>query len=276
MKKLISLLAASMLLTCSLFSCGDSDDESESGSSKNPATTSESGEADDTTDDEDTTEAATTKEASTKASKPGVTGTVGGDVIGKWLMDDATLTDVIGEKEKNGMIVKDAFIEFKDGGKMEISVNFDVSSMMCIKDEKPLELYGEDISNALTDKSFYIGGVNCPIYDFDGSYFKTGFSNSYYEFKRSEKSDDIYGKYELPTDFGGSSTKSESSYISFEKSGVCYMSYCKEDEYEYDSSTGAITTGEKDSAPSTVTFADDDTMMISDENGVKGTLIRAD
>jgi hypothetical protein len=290
MKKLISLLAASMLLTCSFAGCEDADSDSDSESAAKTSV-SESDEDDTTTDTESetetettkkTTKAVTTKEAtteattkakSTKSSSVDVPGEIGGDIIGTWKMDEDTVASILNDDSMKGMKITEANMEFSKDNKFSMHLTMDVSSLMSLKDEEPLSLYGEDITEALKGKAFSLGGISCPIYDFDGKSFRTGISSTYYTFTRSSKSDDIYGEYDLPDDFGDAS-EFDTATLTFEKSGVCYMSFSTSEEYEYNKKTGEVTLGEDDDEPSTVSFIDDDTMVISDADEVKGTLKR--
>ena len=306
MKKLIALLAASMLLTISFASCGDSDDDSESSSKKAKSSTSSSqGDEENTEDDtEDDTEASTkkskknkekateddteedTEEDTTKKSKKEKTtkekstgtvdpedlpGEIGGDIVGKWSIDEDTLAELIGENDLHGMEISDCIMEFGDDGVCTISCNVDMSSVMCIKDEEPNALYVDKERTAMKGKTLSLGGVCMPIYDFDGKSFETGFNKTFYTFKRDEKSDDIYGKYDIPDGFG---SKEEMGYMKFEKSGVAYMNYFDTKDYIYDEKEGTITSNDSDKEPSNVRFTDDDTMIIADSTGTLGTLKR--
>ena len=286
MKKLISLLAASSLLICTFAGCEDADSDFESRSSAitSQSDTTSEGTTETTTDKKTTksvttsktvtTEAATTKEGSTKPSVINVPGTIGDDVTGKWAMDRDSILNLMDDGDMNGMEIRDAMIEFTDKGKMEVSFSMDVSSVMCLKDEKPLALYGEDISAALKDKSFFIGGINCPIYDFNGDSFRTGIRDNFYSFKRSAKSDNIYGEYELPENLGSGGENVDKASITFEKSGVCYISYLQSDDYIYDSKNGLLKNGADDENPVIVRFKDKDTLVIVDSDGEDSTLTR--
>jgi hypothetical protein len=143
---------------------------------------------------------------------------------------------------------------------------------MCIKDEKPLELYGEDISSALQDKSLFIGGINAPIYDFDGKSFRAGFKDKYYTFTRDKKSDEIYGEYDAPADFSNDSI----SAIDFPSSGKAYMYATETKDYIYDDDKGTITSNNSDKEPTYIRFIDDDNFILADAEGILGTLNRAD
>ena len=153
----------------------------------------------------------------------------------------------------------------------------DMSSMMCIKDEAPIDLGAQGPSNPLKDKSFYIQGINCPIGDFDGKSFTTGAMGTLIQFTRSSKSDDIYGSYGIPADFGmDDSDDFDTASVVFEKSGVAYMEFTQSDTYSYDKKTGKLSSNDSEltSSGSIVTFIDDDTMVITDEDGDSGTLHR--
>ena len=301
MKKLISILAVSMLLACSFTSCGDSDDGSESTSKNSKTSASSTSDEDETEEDEtddngkesntkstkkskekSTEEETTTKNSKKeKTTKEKSTGTVspedlpgepGGDIIGKWNIDEDTLEMIMGDSDLKGMEIGDCYMEFGDDGMCSITFTLDMSSVMCIKDEKPIELYGEDISSALQDKSLFIGGINAPIYDFDGKSFRAGFKDKYYTFTRDKKSDEIYGEYDAPADFSNDSI----SAIDFPSSGKAYMYATETKDYIYDDDKGTITSNNSDKEPTYIRFIDDDTFILADAEGIIGTLNRAD
>ncbi len=330
MKKLISILAVSMLLACSFTSCGDSDDGSESTSKKSKTSASSTDDEDETDEDdteedetestkknkkskekatdEDETEATTKKsrkqkateedetedetEATTKKSKKkekttssisddDLPGEIGGDIIGKWAIDEDTIETFIGEKDFRGFSITDCYMEFDDDGICTINMNVDMSSVMCIKDEEPNSLYIEKDKDYMKGTTFCMGGICAPIYDFDGKSFKAGVNGKYTTFTRDKKSDDIYGKYDIPKDFGSGDTKNGSlefveSGLEFVESGVAYMNFSYTKDFIYDDDEGTLTSDDSDKEPARVRFIDDDTMIIASGDGEIGTLTRAD
>ena len=300
MKKLIALLTLCIMMTASFASCEDSDEDSGSTSKTaktSASSTSDEDETEDETEDNEkesntkstkkskeksTEEETTTKKSNKeKTTKEKSTGTVspedlpgepGGDIIGKWNIDEDTLESIMGGSDLKGMEIGDCYMEFGDDGMCSITFTLYMSPVMCIKDEKPIELYGEDIATALQDKSLFIGGINAPIYDFDGKSFRAGFKDKYYTFTRDKKSDEIYGEYDAPADFSNDSI----SAIDFPSSGKAYMYATETKDYIYDDDKGTITSNNSDKEPTYIRFIDDDTFILADAEGILGTLNRAD
>jgi len=225
---------------------------------------------------EKTTKEKTSKEKSTgKIDPEDLPGKTGGDVIGKWAIDEETLSEIMGDSDLHGMEVTDCSMEFDDEGVCTIRFSVDMSELMCIKDEEPNKLYVDEKKTPMDGKSFNLGGISCPIYDFNGTSFNTGVNEKVLKFERDKKSDDVYGIYKIPEGMGSNKNK-DKGFIEFEKSGKAYMTYSETEDYVYDEKTGTITSNDKDDSPVYVRFEDDDTMIIANDDGVKGTLNRLD
>ena len=310
MKKIIAILAACMMLTCTFASCGSSDDSSESSSKKKSSTkTSAASDDEDDEDEEDedeeeettkstkskkkTTQPKTTEETETEPAtdpepeietttkKKSASVRTDGDLVGKWKADDAAAAEAFGFGTEYN--VSDVIFEFTDTD-LSAFISIDSSSMMCIKDEDYIKSDKEDLSTALENKCFYVSGYNCPILEFDGKSFKTGMGGSYMTFSRDEKDDDVYGEYNIPDAFMKEDEQKEmfkESKLVFEKSGVSSMDFRVSAAYTYDPETGALTSddfGKKDpnGKTSTIRFEDEDTIVITNKKDKEMTLYRID
>lgn len=281
MKKLIAILAASTLITSAFVSCGDADDESSgtSGASTSAsASTDEDSETTEASTEEDTTEEKTTEKKTTESEKATTTedveektttaktttgskktditvpGHSTGSIVGKWnipqeLMDemDIDISDI-----PSGMEMGDMYIEFTDNSEMNIYVSFDMSGLMY-----------------LTDDSFYMAGMSFNELNYDGSVLKvTAMEKDVMTLERIDAPDKstMYGKYKPTSSLGSSSNDAEYAF-NFPESGKALMEVYKTTNYNFDESTGKLTSEEGDQIVDVEISGD--TMKWTTEDGKK-------
>lgn len=248
MKKLIALLAASMLLTSALASCGSDSDSSEEASTKASSSISDEESTEDATDgeEEDTTSTTkskkTTKEATTakvttepeteKATKPQKISKPASDsqIIGKWNFPEELLDEMDLDMSElpEGMGLGEMYLEFTEDSKMKIYVSLDMSGLMYLDD----------------NAGFYMSGVTI------GKEFITNYGDSLMisvgdqeniTFERIGDPDKstYYGKYSAEAMFG-SADEGKEYIIDFKGPKQCFMEFFNESVYNFDEAAGKL------------------------------------
>ena len=281
MKKLIALLAASMLLTSAFASCGNDSDSSEEATTKEKSSLSDidDDEDDDEDDDDDndddddddddeedpttttktkkTTKKSTTSKVTTepetektteKATKPQKTSKPASDsqLIGKWNFPEELLDEMDLDMSElpEGMGLGEMYLEFTEDSKMKLYVSLDMSGLMYLDD----------------NAGFYMGGVTI------GKEFITNYGDSLMisvgdqeniTFERIGDPDKstYYGKYSAEAMFG-SADEDKEYIIDFKGPKQCIMEVFAETEYNFDTETSQLSLeGKKHSV--TVKFSGD-------------------
>jgi len=255
MKKLIAILAASMLLTGAFASCGKDSDSSEDTTEKAKSSLAadddddNDNDADDDDDDDDddeedttsttkskkttkktTTSKVTTEKATEKATEKPVTPAGDSQIVGKWSMPeeffdefDMDLSDI-----PEGMEFKEMYIECTEKSKMKVFVSVDMSGLMYID-----------------DSGLYMGGVNIPdsmITNYGDSLMISVGDQENIIFDRigDPDSSSMYGRYTADSMFG--STDKDVEYVlDFSAPKKSFMEV-KGDvgTYSFDESTGKL------------------------------------
>ena len=264
MKKLIALLAASMLLTSTLASCGSDSDSSEEGTTKEKSSLSDIDDNDDDDDDDDdddndddddddddddeedpttttktkkTTKKATTSKVTTepeteKATKPKKISKPASDseIVGKWSFPEELLDEMDLDMSElpEGMGLGEMYLEFTEDSKMKIYVSLDMSGLMYLDD----------------NAGFYMSGVTI------GKEFITNYGDSLMisvgdqeniTFERIGDPDKstYYGKYSAEAMFG-SADEGKEYIIDFKGPKQCFMEVFNESVYNFDEAAGKL------------------------------------
>lgn len=275
MKKLIALLAASMLLTSALASCGSDSDSSEEASTKASSSISDEESTEDATDgeEEDTTSTTkskkTTKEATTakvttepETEEATETPANASQIIGKWTFPAELMSEMNLDVSElpEGASFNEMYIEFTASGDMIIYVNMDMSSIIQLNDNG-MTLSGMTFSKPAA------GQTDGLIYDGSALKIVAG-GQEVITFKRIGDPDpnSWYGKYTSEEMFSKGKLGSDKDYyIDFTTPGKTGITVSGKGEYSFDEKNSRVSVfGKPDSAG--VEFKGD-TMIWSTDKG---------
>ena len=265
MKKLIAILAASMLLTSAFASCGNDSDSSEEATTKEKSSLSDidDDEDDDEDDDDDndddddddddeedpttttktkkTTKKSTTSKVTTepetektteKATKPQKTSKPASDsqLIGKWNFPEELLDEMDLDMSElpEGMGLGEMYLEFTEDSKMKVYVSLDMSGFMYADDNAGLYMSGMTLGKELITN--YGDALMISVGDQENITFE--------RIGAPDKST-YYGKYTCNDMFGDADEDVE-YIIDFKGPKQCFMEVFNESVYNFDEASGKL------------------------------------
>jgi len=243
MKKLIAILAASMLLTSAFASCGNDSDSSEKTSTKASSSISDEESTEDATDgeEEDTTSTTKSKKTTKKTTTSKVTTEPeteeateapanASQIIGKWSFPEELLDEMDLDMSElpEGMGLGEMYLEFTEDSKMKIYVSLDMSGLMYLDDNAGFYMSGvtigkEFITNYGDSLMISVGDQENIIFERIGDPDKSTY----------------YGKYSAEAMFG-SADEGKEYIIDFKGPKQCFIEVFNESVYNFDEAAGKL------------------------------------